>query len=555
MFNKSAFGACNDPIPEFYVNRNAKLDPSQDAEWWGLELDMALQRVMAEAPASRCTVTQNMSPDQRRALKDLQARQGDMLIIRDDKVNGFVYMTRRQFLSTRARELSSANYTRLDQPPNLVTIVRKGQEILERYAEALGPDIVTYIKWGLSQNRVSRLNLQGKSHKGINVDAEIPIRVRAIVDTVGWPTTGAATVISKTLSPLLKLIPTHVQDTEHAITIIEGVALAQDEYMGVYDIGNFYPNCDRDNCRSAVAEKLAQRQTCPVFTEALLELEQFVTENVKFEVPKEPGQEGKVYYSMSAGYGIGLGHSREMCDICEDRMEQRMLAQRRALGKRLPRIFLRQVDDGFFTFNGTSEELEDFKADLCAMDPTRVLTFEISKLSVNWLDLTLFKGLRFRRTGVLDMKVYRKPTSKEMQLPRISHHPDATFKAILTGEAQRILRCTNNKADWLEVMNVYSVELRNRGYSAKELWDNFLNAIKFEDRGSLLTPRERPYKSVLALKLPFTERVKQTGAGALLRQSYEEAMAIPSLRETFGETRFVLALTRTRNLRDSLVSK
>ena len=67
-------------------------------------------------------------------------------------------------------------------------------------------------------------------HKGINVDAEIPIRVRAIVDTVGWPTTGAATVISKTLSPLLKSIPTHVQVTEHAITIIEGVVLAQDEY-------------------------------------------------------------------------------------------------------------------------------------------------------------------------------------------------------------------------------------------------------------------------------------------------------------------------------------
>ena len=556
MYNKSVFKGDDNPIPKFYVNRNAKLKPTQDAEWWGFNLDVKLQQVISSAPASKCTVQQNMSPDQRRVLKELQTRLGDMLIIRDDKVNGFVLLTRQQFLNVRSNELSGNNYTSLDQCVNLAEVRREGKALLEKHKEALGDELVTFIKAGISGDRMSRLNLQGKSHKGIDIDADVPICVRAIVDAVGYPTTPAATAISKTLSPMLSSIKTHVQDTEHAIVIIEDQPLSQDEYLGVYDIKNFYPTSERENCRDAVSEKLTEFNYSPEFNAAIMDLEQWITKNVVFCVPTEPGKDGYMYFRMSGGYGIGLGHSREMTDIEWARREEKMMSERRRLGKKLPTISLRMVDDGFFTFAGTPTELEDYKADLQAMDPSRLLTFEVSRSQVNWLDLTLFKGPRFRSTGVLDMKVYRKPTSKRMQLPRISHHPDSTFKAILTGEAKRILRCTNNKADWLEVMNEYAVELLNRGYSANELLDNFLNANLFSDRSGLLKPRKPPeYNSVLALKLPFTERVRQIGASRLLRQFYEDAMAVPSLNRAFEKTRFVLALQRTPNLRDSLVSK
>ena len=90
--------------------------------------------------------------------------------------------------------------------------------------------------------------------------------------------------------------------------------------------------------------------------------------------------------------------------------EHRMKQQAERLSIKLPVLYLRQVDDIFFVYVGTRAELQTFQ-DLCDnMDPNRNLTWEVSAETANWLDLTVYKGENFQRTGALDTQLYQKPT-------------------------------------------------------------------------------------------------------------------------------------------------
>ena len=86
------------------------------------------------------------------------------------------------------------------------------------------------------------------------------------------------------------------------------------------------------------------------------------------------------------------------------------------------------------------------------MHPTLKFTYEASTTSINYLDLTIFKGNRFHTTGILDTKVYRKPTETYQYLHRKSSHPPHVFNAFIYGECLRYARNTNNPEDFQETV-------------------------------------------------------------------------------------------------------
>ena len=72
---------------------------------------------------------------------------------------------------------------------------------------------------------------------------------------------------------------------------------------------------------------------------------------------------------------------------------------------------------------------------------------EIESYSVNFLDLTVYKGPKFRSSGHLDSKVYFKPTDSHQLLHTNSFHPRHTFPGIVKSQ---ILRYHRNCSDLIE---------------------------------------------------------------------------------------------------------
>jgi len=109
------------------------------------------------------------------------------------------------------------------------------------------------------------------------------------------------------------------------------------------------------------------------------------------------------------------------------------------------------------------------------------LTSQINTNKAIYLDIEVYKGMRYMRESRLDTKVYFKPTNNFLYLPFNSEHPIHQKLGIIKGEAIRCLRNSSSKTDWLWAINLIFKGLMARGYpplTIKKVW----KTIRYEDR-------------------------------------------------------------------------
>ena len=88
-------------------------------------------------------------------------------------------------------------------------------------------------------------------------------------------------------------------------------------------------------------------------------------------------------------------------------------------------------------------------------------THEFSPQTINFLDLTIYKGYNFPFTNILDIK---KPLNLYQYLHYTSNHPSKVFKAIIKGECVRFIRTNTTQESYESTVHVFKQRLRKRGY-------------------------------------------------------------------------------------------
>ena len=106
-----------------------------------------------------------------------------------------------------------------------------------------------------------------------------------------------------------------------------------------------------------------------------------------------------------------------------------------------PLLWLRFLDD---VWEGTDEQLAQFVQHLNSQMQAIKFTLSSSMQSITFLDLELYKGHRFNRSGILDTRLYKKPTNPQSFLHYNSCHGSTTFTTIVKGEILRALRATSD---------------------------------------------------------------------------------------------------------------
>ncbi len=140
-----------------------------------------------------------------------------------------------------------------------------------------------------------------------------------------------------------------------------------------------------------------------------------------------------------------------------------------------PGLWRRSIDDILLVWTHPEEELAKMLTDLNSFHSTIKFTWTASNTSVNFLDLTLYKGERFQQNGILVVKTFYKPTNSFQYLHYNSSHPRGNFRGIITGEATRLLLSNSDK-------NQYEAALKKptdtptieRGYPKKSIQKTFL---------------------------------------------------------------------------------
>ena len=95
----------------------------------------------------------------------------------------------------------------------------------------------------------------------------------------------------------------------------------------------------------------------------------------------------------------------------------------------------------------------------------------ISETSVDFLDVTIFKGCRFSHHNVLDTKVYCKETGTHKFLHKQYFHNKKMFNVILKSQLIRFLTICNNVEDFLEATLIFFKVLREKRHFSGRLID------------------------------------------------------------------------------------
>lgn len=133
----------------------------------------------------------------------------------------------------------------------------------------------------------------------------------------------------------------------------------------------------------------------------------------------------------------------------------------------LPKHYFRYLDDIWGVWAHGRGELQSFISILNNHHSSIKVT--IQETEINFLDTITYKGVNFTWIGILDTKVYFKPTDTDALLHRKSFHPRHTFRGILKAQLLRFHRICSREEDWEDAVRVSFRALRRRGYSGSEL--------------------------------------------------------------------------------------
>ena len=167
----------------------------------------------------------------------------------------------------------------------------------------------------------------------------------------------------------------------------------------------------------------------------------------------------------------------------------------------------RYRDDGFLIYHGNENEIKTIFAIANGHHSLLQFTFEYAQTPINFLDVNVYKGKRFKNNATLDLKTYFKPTNSFMYPHRESCHSRHVFTSF------RHIRNTNDKNELQAILSSFKLNLIIGGYNELEIDDNINQALsnnraKFLNKKSKKHTKENPL--VLSTKYnPCIRKMKQ----------------------------------------------
>ena len=102
-----------------------------------------------------------------------------------------------------------------------------------------------------------------------------------------------------------------------------------------------------------------------------------------------------------------------------------------------PLLLARYIDD-ILVLWPDHDSIQRFLSDL--LHPDLKFTHTVSDSSIDFLDITIYKGPNFQAANKLDIKTFQKPHNLYQYLEYTAAHPKNVFTSIILGECTRYLR-------------------------------------------------------------------------------------------------------------------
>ena len=463
----------------------------------------------------------NLSRTERKALNSLR-RNRDLTIKSADKGSCIVIEDTDQYVQNGRQHLSDKKIYQeipFDYTPSLARAIN---HLTEQMKQKNHIDNTTLEFLKLDRDvRTQRLYFLKKIHK-------TPMSIRPIVSGCTGPTEKLSNLADYILKNTLETIPSYIKDTKDFINTIETTQLPQDCILLTIDVSALYLNIPQEEGITRILDYFYTHFPDESFPRKSLHncLKIILQHNI-FSFA------GKMYKQI-LGTAMGTKVAPTFANIFMATVEEDFLYSQAIQ----PKIWKRYLDDIFVAWTDSLDTLQKLKVDLNKHHPNLTFTFGQEGDSVEFLDSVVYKGNRFRSTGILDIKPYFKPTNKFQYTHQTSCHPAHTFKGLIKGEAIRSLRLSSDEQTYKKTLKFLHKKFINRQYPHKVIRRIF-NQVQYSHRNKYLMPNTQTLRNDtrIPLVLPFQPQytpldIKQ----ALKKDTDEYIIESPILAFTKGTT-------------------
>lgn len=388
----------------------------------------------------------NLSPKEMQALQQLKHNQ-DIVIKNADKGNGIVIENTTDYKLNGLRHLQNKNiYQELEADPTQV-IAQEINNSIESLHEAGYIDDTTkeFLTLHLPV-RSQRIYFLKKLHK-------TPHGLRPIVSGINGPTEKISAFIDYFLKPTLSTIPSLLNNTQELLEILTNITIPENSTLVTIDVSNLYLNIPQDEGTDASLDMLTSTNNLPLPKEHLRQLFDFVLKENIFIFDDRT-------FKQIQGTAMGTKMAPSYANIFMHTLEHKFIQEQTIK----PFLWKRYIDDILMIWTSNTSQLQNFLQKLNSFHKTIKFTWEISNSSINFLDVTIFKGKKFNSCNKLDFRTYYKPTNTFQYLHHQSYHTKATKKAVIIGEAKRLKRTNSSNETFQQNLSNLKRQLSLRGY-------------------------------------------------------------------------------------------
>ena len=211
-----------------------------------------------------------------------------------------------------------------------------------------------------------------------------------------------------------------------------------------------------------------------------------------------------------------------------------------------PWLWWRYIDDVFFVWTKSEQELDEFMAYMNSFHPNIRFTYEKSHEKVQFLDMTVQKS-----NGLLMTDLYCKPTDGHQYLHAKSCHPIHLKRSIVYSMALRLKRLCSLDGDFLRHISSLKQWFLDRGYSEKLIDEQIFKVIPMQ-RESLLSVEKGQSTEAYVPPLVVTYHPALNGVSRIINKHFGILSETEDLKKVFSR-RPLVSFRTGKTLRKELV--
>ena len=224
----------------------------------------------------------------------------------------------------------------------------------------------------------------------------------------------------------------YIKDTTDFQDKIKNLHVPKDAFLVTADVVDLYPNIPHEAGLKLLKESLDRSREKKISTEDLVKMAEFVLNDNYFEFDRSVCQQ-------VSGTAIGTNFAPPHACIFMDRLETQTFK---------PLVRLCYIDDIFFIWTHSEEELKEFMREWNSFDINIKFTYEYSDKRVSFLDL---------QVDIVEVKLitnlFVKLTDRHQYLHYPSGHPEHTKRSIIYSQTLRLKRLCSLEKNFKEKLS------------------------------------------------------------------------------------------------------